>query len=83
MTVPGTLSYYVDGNLVGTTFNDLGQIPFHTNLDRIQLGFFLSSGLKNGMASFEIYLRPLSQPEIAAALTRSKTFPLNPTCNAN
>jgi hypothetical protein len=78
----GTLAYYVDGKQVGTIFNDLGQIPFHTNLDRIRLGYFLNSGLKNGLASLEFYLRPLSQPEIAAAMTRSKSFPLNPTCNA-
>jgi len=37
----------------------------------------------DAMASLEFYLKPLSQPEVLDAMTRSKTFAMNPTCNAN
>jgi hypothetical protein len=75
------LKYFVNGNQVGPTFNP-GQILFHQNLDRVQIGYFEGYGMKNGMASFELYLRSLSQTEIAAAMERSKIYPVNPTCNA-
>ncbi len=77
----GYVKYYVNGNQIGPSSN-YGQNSFHSNLDRIQLGYFSTLGTKNSMASFEFYLRPLSQTEISAAMERSKTFPINPTCNA-
>jgi hypothetical protein len=77
----GSITYYANGIQIGQRSNS-GQHSFHTNLDRIQLGYFANKGTKNSMASFEFYLRPLSQAEISAAMERSKTFPINPTCNA-
>jgi len=82
LTCPGNLWYYLNGNQTGQTIN-VGQNSFHTNLDRIQFGNFAGTATKNGMASFEFYLRPLSQLEIIAAMARSRTYPINPNCKTD
>ena len=82
LTCTGTLKYYVNGNQVATTFSP-GQNSFHPNLNIFRIGSYAGTFMVNGMASLEFYLRPLSQPEIIDAMTRSKTFPINPACNAN
>ena len=70
----GKLRFYVNGNQ-DVPVIEVGQVLFHTNLDRIRLGSFAGQGVTNGMASFEFYLRPLSQQDIIAAMARSTTFP--------
>jgi len=50
--------------------------------DRIQFGCFADLCTKNGMASFEFYLRPLSQQDIITTMARSTTYPVNTNCNA-
>ncbi len=78
----GTLKYYVDGFQVGTTFNT-GQRTFHSGLNRFVIGYAPGFPTTQAFASLEFYLRPLSQLEVAAAMTNSKTYPLNASCKAN
>jgi len=40
-------------------------------------------GMRQSLASFEFYLRALSQIEIAEAMKRSMTLPFNPNCTSD
>jgi len=60
----------------------VGKVSFHSGLSLAQIGNFAGTPTYQGVASVEFYLRPLSRPEISVAMTKSKTYPINPACNA-
>jgi len=39
--------------------------------------------VNQGIASIEFYLQAMTQPEIAGAMTRSKTYPMSPSCKVD
>jgi hypothetical protein len=60
----------------------VGKVSFHSGLSLAQIGNFAGTPTYQGIASVEFYLRPLSRSEIYVAMTKSKTYPINPACNA-
>jgi len=75
------LKFYVDGLQSGSTHNP-GQKTFAVGLNRIRIGSFLSYDNFQSIASVEMYLTPFTQADVAAAMARSKTFPVNSKCIA-
>jgi hypothetical protein len=70
------MKFYTNGTQVGVTSN-VGQIIYiPAKMSLVRIGFLNNQAI----ASAEIYLRPLSQPDIAAAMARSYTYPINPSC---
>jgi len=61
---------------------NIGQRSFQTGLNQAVIGHASAYSLGQAIASVEFYLRALSQPEISAAKLKSKTYPINPACNA-
>jgi hypothetical protein len=75
------MSFYVDGNNAGTP-QAAPQNSFHSGLSLAQIGYFAGAATYQGIASVEFYLRPLSKPEVSAAMIKSKTYPINRAFNA-
>jgi len=71
----GTVKFYKDGNQTGVTQN-VGKFVFASGLSLVRIGHLNNQAI----ASVEIYLRSLTDLEIAEAMARSKTYPINPTC---
>jgi hypothetical protein len=70
------MKFYTNGTQVGVT-SDVGQIIYTPAImSLVRIGFLNNQAI----ASAEIYLRPLSQPDIAAAMEKSYTYPINPSC---
>ncbi len=70
------MQFYSDGNPSGAN-QSVGKFSYNYPIMSLARIGFLNN---QAIASAEIYLRPLSQPEIVAAMDRSKTYPINPSC---
>jgi len=75
------LQFFVDGIQSGPTYNP-GVKTFDVGLNRIRIGYFIGYINFQSIASVELYLKPFSQADVAAAMARSKTFPVNSKCIA-
>ncbi len=75
------MQFFVDGIQSGQTYNP-GPRIFDIGLDRIRIGYFVGYINFQSIASVELYLTPFTQADVAAAMARSKTFPVNSKCIA-